>query len=133
MRATLEELQDLLLDTAKLKSRYQLGLVAISLAPQKDHSSTISAPVQGILGHAISYELRADIMYCARLIHSKNSFPKRLWCAAVDKSKFEELVERIRFFIRQLSHLFDPLRQDDMSQSMQMVLSHVIGMSGRMD
>ena len=129
----LKELQDLLLNTEKLKDRYKLGLVARSFSPQKESPSGTSPVIHGILGDAISNELRGDIMYRARLIQSKNSFPQRLWWAAVDKNKFAELIDTIRSFITELWHLYDPIRQDDMSRDLQMVLSHVIQTSSKVD
>jgi hypothetical protein len=133
VHATLKELQDLLLDTDKLKVRYKLGLAPKSLTPQSEPERSESPVAHGILSNAISGELRADIMYKAHLIQSKNNFPQRLWWAAVDKAKFEELIERIRCFIRELWYLLDPIRQGDVTQSLQMILSHVIGMSGKVD
>ncbi|KAL2042838.1 hypothetical protein N7G274_004598 [Stereocaulon virgatum] len=133
VHATLKELQDLLLDTEKLKVRYKLGLASKSLTPQSEPDRRESPVAHGILSNAISNELRADVMYKARLIQSKNSFPQRLWWAAVDKAKFEELIGNIRSFIRELWYLLDPIRQRDVTQSLQMILSHVIGISGKVD
>ena len=133
VHATLKELQDLLLDTEKLKVRYKLGLASKSLSPQSEPDRRESPVALGILSNAISDELRADIMYKARLIQSKNNFPQRLWWAAVDKAKFEELIESIRSFIRELWYLLDPIRQGHITQSLQMILSHVIGTSGKVD
>lgn len=129
----LKELQDLLLNTEKLKHRYKLGLVAKSFSAQQEFPSGTSSVIHGILGDAISNELRGDIMYRARLIQSKNNFPQRLWWAAVDKGKFSELIDTIRSFVTELWHLYDPIRQDDMSRDVQMVLSHVIRMNGKID
>ena len=133
VHAVLQELRDLLLDTDKLKARYKLGLVAKSFSRQDPSVDVRSPVVQGILGNAISNEIRGDIMYRACLIQTKNSFPQRLWWAAVDKVKFEELVEKIRSFIRELWLLLDPWRQDDMSKSLQTIVSNVIGMSSKID
>ena len=133
VHATLKELQDLLLNTEKLKTRYKLGLVAVSSTTQDDVDRTASPAAHSILSQAISDDLRGDIMYRAQLIHSRNSFPQRLWWAAVDKTKFEELIERVKSFIRELWYLLDPIRQSDVSQSLRLVLSHVIAMSEKVD
>ena len=133
VHATLKELQDLLLDTDKLKLRYKLGLATKSSTPQNEPSKSESPVARGILSNAISDDLRGDIMYRARLIQSKNNFPQRLWWAAVDKTKFENLIDRIKSFIRELWYLLDPIRQGDMSQSLQVILSHVISMSGKIE
>ena len=129
----LKELQDLLLNTEKLKHRYKLGLVAKSFSAQEDVPSGTSPEIHGILGDAVSNQLRSDIMYRARLIQSKNRFPQRLWWAVVDKSKFTEFINAIRSFVTELWHLYDPIHQDDMSQDLQMVLSHVIRMTSKLD
>ncbi|KAL8687742.1 MAG: hypothetical protein Q9218_006174 [Villophora microphyllina] len=128
VHAVLQELKNLLLDTEKLKSRYRLGLT--NHAP-KD-TNVQSPPGQGILSSAISWETRNDILLTARLVQSRNHFPRRLWWAAVDKSKFEEYISQIRFFVQELWRLLDPLRQDEMAAGLQMVLSHVIGMSNKL-
>ena len=133
VHATLKELQDLLMNTEKLKTRYKLGLVAALSTTQDYVGGSVSPGAHSILSQAISDDLRGDIMYRAQLIHSKNSFPQRLWWAAIDKTKFEELVERIKSFIRELWYLLDPIRQNDVSQTLQLVLSHVITMSGKVN
>ena len=130
VQAVLQELQNLLLDIDKLKSRYKLGLSTTSSAKDASVSSPI---VQGILSGVISDDTRRDILYEARLIQSKNHFPQRLWWAAVDKPKFEEYIAQIRFFTQELWRLLDPLRQDEMASGLQLLLSHVIGMSDKMD
>ncbi len=83
--SVLKELQDLLLCTEKLKKHYKVDLVAISLSSQEQGPSGTSPVVHGILGDAISDELRGDITYRAWLIQSKNSFPLCLRWASVDK------------------------------------------------
>ena len=129
VQALLQELQSLLTDTDKLKSRYKLGLSAIS-----PKNASVSSPVvHGILSGIISDDVRREILLKARLIQSRNHFPQRLWWAAVDKAKFEEYVAQIRFFVQELWRLLDPLRQDEMASGLQMVLSHVIGMSDKLD
>ncbi|KAL8697648.1 MAG: hypothetical protein Q9201_007020 [Fulgogasparrea decipioides] len=129
VHAVLQELQKLLLDTDKLKSRYKLALSAIPSTNDLTVSSTME---RGILGAAISENTRKDILVEARLIQSSNHFPQRLWWAAVDKSKFEEYIAQIRFFVQELWHLLDPLRQDEMASGLQVILSHVISMSDRL-
>ncbi|KAL8630538.1 hypothetical protein Q9189_003748 [Teloschistes chrysophthalmus] len=128
VHTVLSELKSLLSDTDKLKTRYKLSL---SDRPPKD-ASVRSPPEHGILGNVISWETRNDILLTARLMQSRNHFPQRLWWAAVDKSKFEEYVSQIRFFVQELWRLLDPLRQDEMAAGLQMVLSHVIGMSNKL-
>ncbi|KAI4251466.1 MAG: hypothetical protein LQ352_004828 [Teloschistes flavicans] len=128
VHAVLLELKSLLSDTDKLKTRYKLSL---SDRPPKDANVRLP-PEQGILGSVISWDTRNNILLAAQLVQSRNHFPQRLWWAAVDKSKFEEYVSQIRFFVQELWRLLDPLRQDEMAAGLQMVLSHVIGMSNKL-
>jgi len=130
VQAVLQELQNLLTDTDKLKSRYKLGLSANSAAGK----TNVNLPVvQGILAGVISDNVRRDILFKAQLIQSRNNFPQRLWWVAVDKTKFEEYIAQVRFFVQELWRLLDPLRQDEMASGLQLVLSHVIGMNDKMD
>lgn len=131
--ATLKELRDLLLDTDKLRIRYTLDLTAQSLTPPQTSKIIALPATQGIMSQAISNNLRADIMYRARLIQSENTFPKRLWWAAVEKPKFEVLIEKIKSFTSEFWHLSNLLRQDDMAQNLQVILSQVIGRSAKTD
>jgi len=130
VQAMLQELQNLLTDTDKLKSRYKLGLSANSAAGK----ANVNLPVvQGILGGVISDDVRRDILFKAQPIQSRNNFPRRLWWAAVDKEKFDEYIAQVRFFVQELWRLLDPLRQDEMASGLQMVISHVIGMNDKLD
>ena len=133
VNATLTELQNLLLDTEKLKTRYKLNLS--SKVPEGPNQVNTNSPAvtQSILSQAVSDQVRGDIMYRARLIQSRNSFPQRLWWASVDRARLEELVAKIKTFIQELWFLLDSVRQDDMSQTLQVILSQLIGMSGKVD
>lgn len=132
VQAVLRELETLLLDTEKLKSRYKLALNAASLStPMKSEPEVASAG--GILSTAISDEARREIMFQAGLTHDSNGFAGRLRWAAVDKSRFEDYVSQIRLFVQELWALLDPLRQDELASGIQMVLSHVIGTSRQLE
>lgn len=122
----LKELESLLLDTGKLKTRYKLGLSDAMTNPGPP-------PSNSALGVAISDQNRRDIMFQAGLINDRNSFPQRLRWAAVDKSRFEEYVAQIRLFIQELWNLLDPIRHDELASGLQDVLSHVIGMSRQVE
>ncbi|KAL9127631.1 MAG: hypothetical protein Q9217_003522 [Psora testacea] len=129
----LKELQDLLLNTGKLKSRYKLNLIEKSYSDNSHGHDPSSSFVKGVLGNALSDQLRGDIMYRAHLIQARNNFPRRLWWAAIDKQKFEDYLEMIKSFVHELWRLLDPFQQDDMAQRLQIILSHVISMSERID
>lgn len=88
----------------------------------------------GILKGLVSDDTRRDILFKAQLIQNRNDFPQRLWWASRYKSKFEERIVQSRSFVQELLWcLLDPLRQDDTASVLQTVLSHVIGMSDRLE
>ncbi|KAI4120725.1 MAG: hypothetical protein LQ338_006809 [Usnochroma carphineum] len=132
VQAVLKELENLLLNTEKLKSRYKLGLKAVSISTPSTSRAELP-PVGGVLDVAISDETRREIMFKAGLFQDRNDFPGRLRWAAVDKSRFEEYVGQIRLFVHELWALLDPLRQDELASGIQMVLSHVIGTSRQIE
>ncbi|KAL9609919.1 MAG: hypothetical protein Q9167_005337 [Letrouitia subvulpina] len=135
VRAVLQQLQALLLDTEKLQSRYKLSFKTPPGAMQEDAAENTEANESdgGVLRSTVSNTLRREVMHRAGIVSSRGNFPKRLWWAAVDRGKFQELIETIRTFTVELWKLFDPIRQDQMLQHMQIVLSHVISTSERMD
>ena len=133
VNATLMELQNLLLDTELLKTRYKLNLSSKLPEGQNQVNNNFPAVTHSILSQAVPDQVRGDIMYRARLTQSRNSFPQRLWWASVDKARLEELVAKIKSFIQELWYLLDSIRQDDMSQTLQVILSQLIGMSGKVD
>ena len=133
VNATLTELQNLLLDTENLKTRYKLNITSETPEGQNEVNNDFSTVTHSILSQAVPDQLRGAIMYRARLIQARNSFPRRLWWASVDKATLEELVAKIKSFIQELWFLLDSIRQDDMSQTLQVILSQVISMSGRVD
>ena len=133
VHTTLKELQDLMLDTEKLKSRYKLSLTMNPHTPHNESYRDFSPVAHGILSQSVPDHVRGDIMYRAHLIQARNSFPQRLWWAAVDKARLEELVNKIRTFIQELWYLLDPIQQGDMSRTLHVILSHIIGMSEKVD
>ncbi|KAL8901346.1 MAG: hypothetical protein Q9207_005241 [Kuettlingeria erythrocarpa] len=132
VQAVLKELENLLLDTEKLRSRYTLGLKAVSLSTETTSPPKLP-PLGGVLDVAISDETRRDIMFKAGLIKDRSNYAGRLRWAAIDKSKFEEYIGQIRLFVHELWALLDPLRQDELASGIQMVLSHVIGTSRQIE
>ena len=133
VNAALTELQNLLLDTEKLKTRYKLDLTSKLPKGQNGVNNNFPAVTHSILSQAVPDQVRRDIMYRAHLTQARNSFPQRLWWASVDKARLEELVAKIKSFIQELWYLLDSIRQDNMSQTLQVILSQLIGMSKRVD
>ncbi|KAJ6031534.1 hypothetical protein N7540_002266 [Penicillium herquei] len=119
------------LDASKLKQRYSLDL-------QPTHGNSIigldentgnNAQVPGALANAVSHQRRAEILARANLIHSQSSFPKRMWWAAVDKSKFQDLVHDVRQIVDTLWKLLEPVRLRELSQQVGQTLTAVVDMS----
>ena len=131
VQAVLKELESLLLDTEKLKTRYRLGFQAALFSDTANRPPL--PPAAGVLNVVISDDTRRDVLFRARLIQDWNNLPQRLRWATIDKSKFEEYINQIRIFVQELWRLLDPLRQDEMSSGIQQVLSHVIGMSQKLE
>lgn len=121
---------EILLGTDKIRERYKMELVVdlpkhvTGLDKPSDDASAL-----GVLGQAVSDETRGEILARANLIQSKNSLPKRLWWAAVDKNRFEELVRDVRAIVHGLWALLDSFQQDEVMSKIQQVLSVVIEVS----
>jgi len=119
-----------LLSINKLRDRYKLELVtdkpatAVASLPKED-----SSDAGGILRRAVSDDMRGEILARAKLIQSKSHLPKRLWWAAIDKKRFEALVEDVRQLVNGLWTLLDPVQQTDLMSLMRKVLTTVIQVS----
>jgi len=132
---TLQMLRGLLLDTKQLKNRYKLDLVEKPNAAQIQlpdaRKLTLSDTEKVFTG--ISDQTRREVLFSAGLIQNKNAFPKRLWWAAVDKEKIEQLVDKIQVFIRELGFLLDPWRQDDLLHATQSIASNMVTLNNKID
>ncbi|MCJ1470023.1 hypothetical protein MMC07_008668 [Pseudocyphellaria aurata] len=125
---------EILLRTDKIRERYKMELIVdLSKECKTPEKPSADASALGLLGQAVSDETRGEILARAKLIQSKNSLPKRLWWAAVDKSRFEELVRDVRVLVQGLWTLLDPLQQDEVMSKIQQVLSVVIEVSKDVD
>lgn len=115
----LQMLRGLLLDTKQLKKRYKLDLVEkpATAQPHLPDIETLTLSDTDKIFTGISDQTRHEVLFHARLIQNKNAFPKRLWWAAVDKERIEQLVDKIQFLVRELWFLLDPWRQDDLLHS----------------
>lgn len=132
---TLQMLRGLLLDTKQLKNRYKLDLVEKPNAAQIQlpdaRKLTLSDTEKVFTG--ISDQTRREVLFSAGLIQNKNAFPKRLWWAAVDKEKIEQLVDKIQVLIRELWFLLDPWRQDDLLHATQSIASNMVTLNNKFD
>ncbi|XDG05093.1 hypothetical protein ABKA04_004708 [Annulohypoxylon sp. FPYF3050] len=131
----LQQLQDLLLDTEKLKKRYGLKLV------QNEHDSTQQTTAQ-LHNHSLSEvdrvftgvsdDTRRQILARAKVAQSQDIF-KRLWWAAVDKDNIEKLAADIHFLVRELWNLLDPTRHDDFLNSTKDIVSNMVSLNNKFD
>ncbi|KAI1088499.1 prion-inhibition and propagation-domain-containing protein [Rostrohypoxylon terebratum] len=130
----LQQLQDLLLDTEKLKKRYGLNLVQNEGYTQRTaaqlHHHSLSEVDRVFTG--ISDDTRRQILARARITQSQDIF-KRLWWAAVDKGNIEKLAADIHFFVRELWNLLDPTRHDDFLDSTKDIVSNMVSLNNKFD
>ncbi|KAI1207869.1 prion-inhibition and propagation-domain-containing protein [Annulohypoxylon truncatum] len=130
----LQQLQDLLLDTEKLKKRYGLKLV-----PRVDdehqtvaqlHDYSLSEVDRVFTG--ISDDTRRQILTRAKAAQGQHIF-KRLWWAAVDKDNIEKLAADVHFLVRELWNLLDPTRHDDFLDSTKDIVSNMVALNTKFD
>jgi len=113
-------------DQKKLKERYKLELIPSPSAKQIGEEAAETRESQDILARAVGDEKRGEILARAKLIQNKNNLPKRLWWAAVDKSRLQDLIKDVGRIIDALWALLEPQRQADLSQTIERALSVVI-------
>ncbi|KAL5044381.1 prion-inhibition and propagation-domain-containing protein [Aspergillus fruticulosus] len=118
----------LMLKKDNIRKRYNLELV--EKEGSMDGESVVGGPEgpHNILSSAVSDKRRADILYRAKLIGSKNCLPKRLWWAGVDKNRLGTLVFKVQKTVQGLWDLLNPIQQASMYQATQEILSKVIDM-----
>ncbi|KAI0895278.1 prion-inhibition and propagation-domain-containing protein [Annulohypoxylon nitens] len=130
----LQQLQDLLLDTEKLKKRYGLKLVqnedSIQQTTAQLHNHSLSEVDRVFTG--ISDDTRRQILARAKVAQSQHIF-KRLWWAAVDKDNIEKLAADIHFLVRELWNLLDPTRHDDFLNSTKDIVSNMVSLNNKFD
>ncbi|KAI2465958.1 prion-inhibition and propagation-domain-containing protein [Annulohypoxylon bovei var. microspora] len=130
----LQQLQDLLLDTEKLKKRYGLKLVPYTGGQHQTtaqlHDYSLSEVDRVFTG--ISDDTRRQILTRAKVAQSQNMF-KRLWWAAVDKDNIEKLAADVHFLVRELWNLLDPTRHDDFLNSTKDIVSNVVSLNTKFD
>lgn len=121
-------------DQDKLRERYKLELSPIATSKQVTEANLYTSPTtRDILAKSVSDEKRGEILARAKLIQNKTSLPKRLWWAAVDKSRFEDLIKDVGKIVDALWALLEPQRQIELSQQIERALSVVIQTSRDID
>jgi hypothetical protein len=124
-----------ILTTDGLRQRYKLDLVEMP-----DSKPTLAAPnttslieetetATTVLEKLVPDTLRQRILFRARFVQKENHLPKRLWWAAADKQKFEDMVCDVRGIVNGLWNLLDPVQREDSSAMLRQILAGVIQIS----
>nr|POE77885.1 hypothetical protein CFP56_09528 [Quercus suber] len=130
VQTTLTQLKELLGDVEQLSKRYGMKLSKDRPPSPQDDNLPASIRVWGI---PLSEDIRKEVLWRAKLIQDRNSLPKRLWWAAVDREKFKELVADVRVYVQELWSLLDPVIQDDMIHAQQLTLAKVIALTDKVE
>ena len=124
---TLQHIQDLTNDTEVLKKKY--NLILLDRAPnlkekvpvdqtdeEEDKAST--SRFKRLFGQSAKSSSTA----AAKVIQAKNTAPRKLWWAAVDKQSFEKLIGDIAHFVQRLHDLLDLSMQTQMQRQIETLL-----------
>ncbi len=120
---TLQHVENLTNDTKLLKEKY--NLVLLERAPPlmeanavKNEEKSSTSRFKRLFGQGEKYSSTA----AAKVIQAKNSHPKKLWWAAVDKQSMKRLIEDIAHFVQRLHDLLNSSIQSQMKQSVDILL-----------
>ncbi|KAJ5462446.1 hypothetical protein N7530_010651 [Penicillium desertorum] len=119
----------MMLGKENIRKRYNLELVEQEGMEDAEKIVDSTEEPHSILSSTVSDKRRADILYRAKLIQSKNCLPKRLWWAGVDKNRLETLISKVQHIVQGLWDILNPIQQTSMDKSIQEILSKVIDMS----
>ncbi|KAF6219053.1 hypothetical protein HO133_005597 [Letharia lupina] len=120
---TLQHLENLTNDTRLLKEKYKLVLLEKAPPLMKatavlDDEKTSTSRFKRLFGQGEKYSSTA----AAKVIQAKNSYPKKLWWAAVDKQSMKRLIDDIAHFVQRLHDLLNSSIQSQMKQSVDTLL-----------
>ena len=124
---TLEHIRDMTNDTEVLKKKYNLLLIDRApnlnekVSADQDYDEDEKAATsrfKRLFGHSAKSSSTA----AARVIQSKNTAPRRLWWAAVDKQSFQKLVDDIAHFVQRLHDLLNLSMQTQMQRQIEGLL-----------
>ncbi len=122
---TLQHIQNLTNDTEVLKEKYNLVLMnraphlGKTAAGEEDEKPSMSR-FKRLFGQSDKYDSTA----AAKVIHSKNSAPRKLLWAAVDKENMQQLIGDIAHFVQRLHDLLNLSRQAKMQKSIDLLLHY---------
>lgn len=120
---TLQHLDNLTNDTKLLKEKYNLVLLerapplTKATADMNDEKASTSR-FKRLFGQGERYSSTA----AAKVIQAKNSHPRKLWWAAVDKQSMKQLIDDIAHFVQRLHDLLNSSIQSQMKQSVDTLL-----------
>ena len=120
---TLQHIKHLTSDVNALKEKYHLVLVErarpLDQKPtDQDHDKASMNRFKRLFGQSDKYYSTA----AAKVIQSKNTAPKKLWWAAVDRNNLQRLVDDIAHFVRRLHDLLNHSIQTQMQKSIDLLL-----------
>ncbi|KAL9132838.1 MAG: hypothetical protein Q9175_005983 [Cornicularia normoerica] len=120
---TLQHLENLTNDTRVLKEKY--NLVLLERAPPlmkatavQDEEKNSTGRFKRLFGQGDKYSSTA----AARVIQAKNSYPRKLWWAAVDQQSMRSLIDDITHFVQRLHDLLNSSIQSHMKHSVDTLL-----------
>ena len=120
---TLQHLENLITDTKLLKEKYNIVLLERAPALEKataneDEEKSSTSRFKRLFGQGEKYSSTA----AAKVIQAKNTYPKKLWWAAVDKQSMKRLIDDIAYFVQRLHDLLNSSIQSQMKESVDTLL-----------
>jgi hypothetical protein len=125
VKATLQQLRDLLLDSRSLKKKYGLAI-------EEGHAAQPPSVGQIEVSTGDSDDTREWIFSKAG-INQDPGILVRLWWAAVDKDKISQLAADVQSLVRGLWEVLDPWRQDDLFSSTKRLEFHLVALNDKFD
>ncbi|KIW88716.1 uncharacterized protein Z519_10762 [Cladophialophora bantiana CBS 173.52] len=128
----LSSLRELLTSTDKLSKRYSLNIhVDDPPSNPAPHYDSLSGEDLSFLESDTLAKERARLLERAKKIQ-KDAPLKRFWFAAIDKTKFKELLQDVRQLIQGLFDLLDAHVQDDILQQLRMQQADMIQLASQL-
>ena len=120
---TLQHLENLITDTKLMKEKYNIVLLERAPALEKatandDEEKASISRFKRLFGQGEKYSSTA----AAKVIQAKNTYPRKLWWAAVDKQSMKRLIDDIAYFVQRLHDLLNSSVQSQMKESVDTLL-----------
>ncbi|EXJ85241.1 hypothetical protein A1O3_05916 [Capronia epimyces CBS 606.96] len=136
IREALAELSELLCSVETLKKRYKLTVEPAGNPAASQDLSADSPPVDESLSFLMRDDIRQErhrILDRAKTIRHDTSVLKQFWFAAVDKEKFQDLLQEIANIIDKLSELLRDRVQDELREALQLQQYQNVVLASKMD